>query len=195
MLVVNILTEAYPRLDRLGQRSEMLQRRLAAHEQVHSVVAIAGASPLAPPRLDRLLKASLRRAIDEIEHRCRAAKQRRAAHLVGRCAQHVFVAAGKRDRRQAVNMRINAAGDGDLARRVDHPLRRPGGPQGTRRADRNDLRASNPDVDGSGSTRHDRDTTGNNQIEHGVPSYLDASSTTHDADMAHREPLDGGLVA
>src|SRR5882757_8535273 len=142
------LDRGVARLDRLGQRPEMRQRRLAAHQQVHPVVAIAGAGPLAPPCLDRLLKAGLRRAIDEIEHRCRAAKKRRAADLVGWRTQHVFVAAGKRDRRQAVNMRIDAAGDDDLARRVDDPLRRPGRPQATRRADRNDLLAGNCDVDG-----------------------------------------------
>ena len=62
-----------------------------------------------------------------------------------------------------------------------HPLRRPGRPQATRRADRNDLLAGNCDVDGSGSARHDRDAAGNNQIEHGLPSYLDALSAMHDA--------------
>ena len=69
-------------------------------------------------------------------------------------------------------MRINATGDDDLTRRVYDPLRRPGRPEAARRADRNDLLAGNPDIDGRGSARHDRDTAGNNQIEHGVPSCL-----------------------
>jgi hypothetical protein len=69
-----------------------------------------------------------------------------------------------------MDVRVDAAGDDDLAGGVDDPLRRPGRPQATRRADRNDLVADNPDIEGSGSARHDRDTAGNNQIEHGLSS-------------------------
>ena len=164
------LDRGVARLDRLGQRIEMRQGRLAAHQEVQSVIAIAGPVPLAPPRLDRLLQPALRRAINKIEQCRGATEQCRAAHLIGRCAQLALVAAGKRDRHEAVDMRIDATGNDDLAGGVDDPPRGVSRAEAARCADRYDLLVGNRDIDGSGAAGHDCGAAGNDQIEHGVPS-------------------------
>jgi hypothetical protein len=59
------------------------------------------------------------RALHEIDQRCGAAEQRCAANLRRWIGVFWLCLAGKTDRRQAVDMRIDAAGDHHLAGRID----------------------------------------------------------------------------
>ena len=110
-------------LDRLRQRVEHALRQLAVQQQVKAVVAIAGAGPFALAQLDRLLQRLIRRARGEIEQGGRAAMERGAADLLRRRAQQILVAAGERDRRAAMDVRIDAARHDDLPGGVDDPRR------------------------------------------------------------------------
>src|SRR5690348_8742415 len=88
---------------------------------MESVVAVAGAGPFATPPLDRLLQRLVRRAGHKIEQRGCAAVEGGAADLLRRRAQKIFVAAGERDRRAAMDVRIDPARHHDLPSRIDDP--------------------------------------------------------------------------
>ncbi len=145
-------------------------RQLAAQQQVKAVVAIAGAGPFALTRLDRLLQRLVRRTHGEIEQGGGAAIERGAADLFRRCAEHVLVAARKRDRRAAMDMRVDPARNDDLPGRVDG-ARRASGAEAAGSADRRDFAADNADVGSLGAGRHDRQRPGNDQIEHAEPFF------------------------
>src|SRR5580704_5652651 len=86
---------------------------------MEAVVAIAGAGPFAPAQLDRLLQWLVRRAGRKIEQGGRPAVEGGAADLLRRRAQQILVAAGERDRRAAMDVRIDPARHHDLACRID----------------------------------------------------------------------------
>src|SRR6516164_9692049 len=109
------------------------------------VVAVARTSPFALTRFDRALQRLVGCALDKIEQSRRAAVQCSTADLLGRCAQQILVAAGKRDRHAAMDVRIDTAGHYDLIAGIDDP---PGADrlQASRPADRRDLAASDADI-------------------------------------------------
>src|SRR5215472_18104894 len=119
-----------------------------------AVVAIARAGPFALARFDRLLQGLVRRALSKIEQRCRTAVQCGTADLLGRRAQQVLVAAGKRDRHAAMDVRIDAAGYDDLTAGVDGP-RGAGRLQTARRANSGDLTSGDTDFRWLRAGRHD----------------------------------------
>jgi hypothetical protein len=134
------------------------------------VVATAGAGPLALADLYRLLQRLIGRARGKIEQGRCTAMQGGAADLFRRRAQHVLVAAGKRDRRAAMDMRIDPARNDDLAVGVDG-ARGTGGGEAAGSADSCDLAAGDADIGGLGGGRHDRQTPGNDQVEHSAPPF------------------------
>ena len=93
-----------------------------------------------------------------------------AADLFRRRAQHVLVAAGKRDRRTAVDMRIDPARNDDLAVGVDSALGTGGG-EAAWGAYSGDLAAGDADIGGLGGSRHHRQSPGNDQVEHWAPPF------------------------
>src|SRR5215472_7575113 len=90
-------------------------------QEMEAVIAVAGAGPFALAPLDRSLQRLVGRARGEIEQRRRAAIERGAADLLRRRTQEILVAPRERDRRTAMNVRIDAAWDHDLPGRVDDP--------------------------------------------------------------------------
>jgi hypothetical protein len=88
---------------------------------VKTIVAVARPGPFALAKLDRLPQRLVRRTQREIEHGRRAAVKRSAADLLGRRAQQILVAPRERDRRAAVDVRVDAARDNDLPGGVDDP--------------------------------------------------------------------------
>ena len=145
MSVVNILTEAWPCLNRLGQCAEHALRQLAVQQQMKAVVAIARAGPFALARFNRALQWLVGRALHKIEQGRRTAVQCSTADLLGRRAQQVLVTAGKRDRHAAMDMRIDAAGNDDLIAGVDDP-RGADRLQTARCANRGDLTSGDADI-------------------------------------------------
>src|SRR5690348_752610 len=103
-----------------------------------AIVAVPRAGPLPLAQLDRLLQRLIRRTWGEIEQGGGAAVERGAADLFRRRAQQILVAAWKRDWRAAVDVRVEAAWDHDLAGAIDDP-RGADRPQAFGRADGNDL--------------------------------------------------------
>jgi hypothetical protein len=157
------------RLDRLWQRAEHPLRGIAHQQQVKTVVAVTCPGPFALAQLDRLLQRLVWRAQREIEHGRRAAIKRGAADLLRRRAQQILVAAGEGDRRAAMDVRVEAARDHDLPGGVDDPHgadRR----ETSRPADGGDLAAADTDIGLFRSTRQNRNTAGNDQIEHALHS-------------------------
>src|SRR6516162_10490265 len=152
-------------LNRLGQRAEHALRQLAVQQQMEPVVTVARAGPFALARFNRVLQWLVRWALDEIEQCRRPAVQCRAADLLGRSAQQILVAARKRDRHAAMNMRIDAARYDDLTNGVDGP-RGVDGLQASGRANRGDLAGRNADIRGLRAGWQDCGPAGNDQIEH-----------------------------
>src|SRR5580658_1413564 len=113
------------------------------------VVAIAGAGPFALAHLDRSRQRLIGWARGEIEQGGCAAMEGSATDLFRRRAQHVLVAAGKRDRRTAMDMRIDPARNDDLAVGVDR-ARSTGSGEAARSADGRDLAAGDADIGGLG---------------------------------------------
>src|SRR5947207_13574525 len=89
-------------------------------QQVKPVIAIAGTRPFALAQFDRLLQWLVRGACGEIQQSRGAAVKSSTAHLLGRRAQQIFIAAGKRDWRAAMDVRIDAAWNDDLIAGVDN---------------------------------------------------------------------------
>ena len=85
------------------------------------VIAVALAGPLLLAPLDRLLNGVVPLDRGEIDRRRRAAMERRLADPRGGFGQRRLGDTGGRHRPVAVDMRIDAAGDDDLACGVDHP--------------------------------------------------------------------------
>src|SRR5215831_217443 len=102
-----------------------------------TVIAVACAGPLPLSPLDRALQRLVRWAGREIEQGGGAPMEGGAADLLRRRAQQVLVAPRERDRRAAMDVRIDAARDDDLAGRINHPSRADDG-EATRPADRRD---------------------------------------------------------
>jgi hypothetical protein len=90
---------------------------------VQAEIAIAGAVPFAPTCFDRLLQPGLGRAIDKVEQGRGAAMKRGAADIGRRRAQQILVAARERDRRQAMDVRVDAARNDDLSGGINDPPR------------------------------------------------------------------------
>src|SRR5947208_16982923 len=88
---------------------------------MEAIVAVARAGPFPFAQLDRLLQWLVRRAWREIEQGRRAAVESGATDLLGRRAQQILVASRKRDRRAAMDVRVDAARHPDLPGRVDDP--------------------------------------------------------------------------
>ncbi len=65
-----------------------------------------------------------------------------------------------------MDMRIDAAGDDDLAAGIDHPSGTERG-EAARRADRGDLVPGDPDIGRLGSRRQDGEAAGYDDVEHG----------------------------
>src|SRR5215469_5109037 len=106
-------------LDRQRQLYEHALREFAVEEKKETVIAIACAGPFPLTALDRSLQRLVGRAGGEIEQGRRAAVEGGAADLLRRRAQQIFVAARKRYRRTAMDVRIDPARDDDLTRDVD----------------------------------------------------------------------------
>ncbi len=131
--------------DRFGELRQDLRGDLALHHRVKGVVAMAVAGPFLLAPLDRLLHAVAVADQGEIDDRGRAAMQCRLADA-GRAFGHLVLGgAGHDDRPAAMHMRVDPAGDDDLAGGVDDA---PGADRGeaARRADRRDLLAENADI-------------------------------------------------
>src|SRR5436305_15118975 len=88
---------------------------------MEAVIAVAGACPFSFAQLDRLLQRLVRRAWRKIEQGGRPAVEGGPADLLRRRAQEILVAAGKRDRRAAMDVRIDPARHHDLPGRVADP--------------------------------------------------------------------------
>src|SRR6516162_700642 len=132
---------------------------------METIIAIARARPLPPARFNRPLERLVRRALSKIEHcRC-AAVQRGAADLLWRRTQQIFVAARKRDRHAAMDMRVDAARHHDLTAGVDD-TRGAGRLEAARPADGGDLAAGDADICELSTGRHDRGAAGDEKIEH-----------------------------
>src|SRR5271169_4049911 len=134
------------------------------------VVAITGAGPFSLSCFDRLLQWLIGRTWGEIEEGGGTAMEGSAADLFRRRAQHVLVAAGKRDRRTAVYMRIDPARNDDLAVGVDGAPSTGSG-EAARSADGRDLAPSDADIGHLGGGRHHRQSPGNDQVEHTAPPF------------------------
>src|SRR5207244_12495162 len=89
------------------------------------------------------------------------------ADLLGRGAQQVLVAAGKRDWRTAMDVRIDPARNDDLMAGVDDP-RCTDRLQTTGCADRRDLAAGDADIGRLRTVGHDGSAAADDQIEHGT---------------------------
>jgi len=152
-------------LDRLGHLAEDLRRDPAQEHRVEGVVAIALAGPLLLPELDRLLHGHAAFDRGEIDRRRRPTMERRLADPRGGFGQRRLGDAGGRHRPVAVDMRIDAAGDDDLARGVDHPSGAERG-KAARRADRGDLLAGNADIGRLRPGGQDGQAAGNDDVEH-----------------------------
>ncbi len=137
-------------LHRLGQFVVLADRDLAHQREMEPVVAIARALPVRVGLFDRRLDRAIMRALHEVDQRCGAAEQRGAADLRWGIGVFGLGLARKTDRRQAVNMRIDAAGDHHLPGRIDRARR---GSQGAWCTDHGDLAAGDADIGGDGSTR------------------------------------------
>ncbi len=139
------LDRGVPGLHRLGEFAEALVPDLAKEHRVKGVVAIAGARPLLVPSFDRLLDRFAALDRGEVDRCRRAAVQGCEADPRGRLGQCRLGDTGHRHRPVAMDMRVDAARDHDLARGVDHPP----GPyrsQVARPADRDDLLAGDADI-------------------------------------------------
>ena len=151
-------------LHRLGDLRVDVGRELAQQHRVEGVVAIALAGPLLLPVLDRLLH--IHAALDrcEVDRRRGAAEQRRLADPRRRLGQF-RLAVRHRHRPVAMDMRVDAAGDDDLAGGVDDP---PGAQRGEapRPADRGDLLAGNPDIGRLRPRGQDGKPAGDDDVEH-----------------------------
>src|SRR5215467_12708490 len=157
-------------LDRLGQRVEHALRQFAVQQEMEAVIAIACAGPFPLTALDRSLQRLVGRAGGEIEQGRRAAVEGGAADLLRRRAQQIFVAARKRYRRTAMDVRIDPARDDDLTRGVDDAGsadRR----QAPRTSDRCNLAVLDTDISCLGAARQHRLAAGNDQIEHAPAPY------------------------
>src|SRR6516165_8952075 len=152
-------------LNRLGQCAEDVLRQLTVQQHMEAVVTIAGTRPFALARFNRTLQWLVGRALDEIEQCRRAAVKCSTADLLGRCAEQILVAAGKRDGHAAMNMRIDTAWYYDLIARIDSP-RGPGRLQTAGCADCGNLAAGNADIRGLRTGRQDCGPAGDDQIEH-----------------------------
>src|ERR1700730_15280066 len=107
-------------LDRLGELTENFGRDVAEQHRVEGVIAIAGAGPLLVAPLDRLLDGVAALDRGKVDRRRRAAEQRRLADPRGGLGQF-RLAVGHRHRPVAMDMRVDPAGDDDLAAGIDHP--------------------------------------------------------------------------
>ena len=153
------------RFDRLGQCAEHALRQLAVQQQMKAVVAIARTGPFALAQFDRLLQRLIGWTLYKIKQGRRAAVQCSTADLLGRRAQQVFIAAGKRDWRTAMDVRINAARNDDLIAGVDDP-RGIDRPQTAGCADSRDLAAGDADIRRLRTIRHDGSAAADDQIKH-----------------------------
>src|SRR5271163_3008256 len=134
------------------------------------VVAITGAGPFALSCFDRLLQWLIGLARGEIEEGGGTAMEGSAAYLFRWRAQYVLVAAGKRDWRTAVDMRIDSARNDDLAAGVDG-ARGTGSSEAARSADGRDSAAGDADIGHLRGGRHHRQSAGNDQVEHSAPLF------------------------
>ena len=137
-------------LHRFRQLFVLADGDLAHQRQMEAVVAVARALPVRVGLLDRGLDRAVVRALHEIDQRRGAAEQRGAADLRRRIGVFRLRLAGKADRRQAVDVRIDAAGDHHLAGRIDGACR---GTQRARRTDHRDLAAGDADIRRGGAAR------------------------------------------
>jgi hypothetical protein len=169
------LDRGVPVLDRLGQRIEDALRQFAVQQQVEAVIAITGAGPLAFAQLDRLLKWLVRRARREIEQGGRAAIEGGAADLLGRRAQEILVAAGERDRRAAMDVRIDTARHDELPGGIDDPGCADLG-EASRRSDRGDLAAGDGQIGRLRAARQNHGAAGDGQVEHRFPRLVTQTS-------------------
>ena len=88
----------------------------------------------------------------------------------------VLGGAGDDDRPAAMDVRVDAAGDDDLARGIDGAAGAERG-EAPRRADRGDLAAGNADIGRLRPRWQNGETAGNDNVEHREPPYDDEPST------------------
>ena len=171
--------------NRLGELVGDGVLEIALHHCVEGIVAIAVAGPFLLPPFDRLLHRVV--AVDEreIEDHRRAAEQRGLADPVGAIGHVRLGLAWHRHRPATMDMRVDAAGNDDLAGRVDDPAaeRR----QGARRADRDDLLALGSDIGLFRAGGQDGGAAGDDDVEHGrSPLVLSAAEPARRSGPARR---------
>ena len=130
-------------LHRLREFVVLPDRDLAHQGQVEAVVAVASVLPVCVRLLDRGLNRAVMRALHEVDQRGGAAEQRGAADLGWRVGVFRFGFTREPDRRQAMNVRVDAARYHDLACCI-YGARGVG--QCSRRADRRDLTVGDTDI-------------------------------------------------
>src|SRR5437870_4842874 len=129
------------------------------------VVAITRAGPFPLAQFDRLPQRLVGWARGKIQQGRRATVKGSTADLFRRRAQQIFVAAGKRDWRTAMDVRIDAARDNDLIAGVDYP-RCTGRLQSAGCADSSNLATGDTDIRWLRTVRHDGSAAADDQIEH-----------------------------
>jgi len=159
------LDRGVPGLHRLGELAEALGCHLAEQHRVKGVIAIAGARPLLVTALDRLLDRLA--ALDRGEVDCcgRAAVQGGAADRRCRLGQCRLGDTGHRHRPIAMDVRVDAAGDHDLPRRVECSSRSDRG-EAAGRADRGDMLTVDPDIGGLRTRGKHGGAARDNDVEH-----------------------------
>ena len=152
------------RLDHLGDLGHDLSRNLTLQHDVVRVVAAAFAGPVLVPPLDRLADALPLVPDGEVDERRGPAVERRPADHVGTCGI-ARAAVRHRHRPLAMDMRVDAARDHQLAGGVDRPGRRIA-PEGAGGGDGGDLLAGDGDVGDDRAGRRDDGSAADEQVQH-----------------------------